>query len=183
MMIRLFEKWKDIVGYEMTYQISNYGRVRSKNRIEINKLNVKRQLKGSLRSTFKNKNGYELITLSKNGENVAVLVHFLVAQAFIPNIDNFQQINHKNGNKADNRASNLMWCSPRENTHHIRRKMKSTSKFVGVSYDIESKNKPWMSRITINGKTKYLGRFKTEKEAYDTYLKECEINNIKIRKL
>lgn len=182
-MIRFFEKWKDIIGYEESYQVSNYGRIRSKNRIETNKLNVKRQLKGSLKSTFMNKNGYKLVTLSKNGKNVAILVHLLVAEAFIPNNDGYEQINHKNGKKMDNRASNLMWCSPRENTHHIRRKMKSTSKFVGVSYDIKSVNKPWMSRISVDGNTKYLGRFKTEKEAYDAYLKECKINNVKIRKL
>jgi hypothetical protein len=58
--------------------------------------------------------------------------------------------------------------------------MKSSSKYVGVSYVKEKYQKPWISRINIQGKTKFLGRFETEKLAFEAYKLECNNNNIKI---
>jgi len=183
-MFKLFEKWIDINGFEENYQVSNYGRVRSMDRIEKNKIGVERKLIGSIRKTYYDKNsGYEMVTLSKANKNKCVLVHLLVANAFMENPNSYKQVNHKNGNKKNNKKSNLEWCSPRENTHHARRRMKSTSKFVGVSFDYCNEKKPWMSRITMNGVTKFLGRFETEEMAHAAYLTECDDNNIKIRVL
>jgi hypothetical protein len=179
----LFENWKDVVGYEGYYQISNFGRVRSLDRNEINRNGVSRRLKGSLKGTFINQGKYVLVTLSKNCINKAFCLHRLIAEAFIPNPNNLDEVNHKDRNKKNNFSSNLEWCTSRENTHHARTKMKSSSKYVGVSYVKEKYQKPWISRINIQGKTKFLGRFETEELAFNAYKLECEINNIKINTL
>ncbi len=177
-----FEKWKDIHNYEGYYQISNFGRVKSLDRNEINKNGVVRKLKGSLKNSFIS-GGYVLVTLSKNNVNESHCIHRLIAEAFIPNPKNLDEVNHKNRIKKNNFLSNLEWCTSRENTHHARIRMKSSSKYVGVSYDKQNSQKPWISRINIQGKTKFLGRFETENLAFDAYKLECEINNIKINVL
>lgn len=178
----LFEKWKDVVGYEGHYQISNFGRLRSVNRIVVNVNGISRKLNGSSKNTFIS-DGYVLVTLSMNNSNKSYCVHRLVATAFIPNLSNLNEVNHKDRNKKNNLVSNLEWCTSRENTHHARVRMNSVSKYVGVSYDKQDSQKPWISRITINRKVKFLGRFKTEELAYNAYKLECENNNIKINVL
>jgi hypothetical protein len=179
----LFEKWKDVVGYEKYYQISNFGRVRSLDRIEVNANGITRNLKGSNKNTFIGRDGYVLITLSKNGINKAHLLHRLVAEAFIPNPNNLDEVNHKDRNRKNCILSNLQWCTSRENTHHARNKMMRIGKYVGVTFNGRYPQAPWISRININGKTKYLGRFETEERGYEAYKLECKKNNIKINSL
>ena len=62
--------------------------------------------------------GYKRIIVRENDKMHTVFVHKLVALAYIPNPDNKPQINHKNGNKTDNRPENLEWCTNRENLYH-----------------------------------------------------------------
>ena len=99
------ESWKDIPGYEGYYQVSSQGNVRNSRNQRILKP----------RPNF---GGYMQFTLSVNNRCHYELAHRLVAQAFIPNLENKTQINHKNGNKIDNRIENLEWCTPSENQHH-----------------------------------------------------------------
>lgn len=63
-------------------------------------------------------NGYKRFIISVNGKHVGAYVHRLVAQAFIPNPKNYDQINHKDGNPANNHVSNLEWCTPGMNMWH-----------------------------------------------------------------
>lgn len=112
------EIWKDIAGYNGYYQISNYGRVKRKGYHYIDKYGHKKGRGEKILSQLKNKSGYMLINLSKESISKHLYVHRLVACAFITNKDNKLQVNHKNGNKSDNRVSNLEWSTRSENMKH-----------------------------------------------------------------
>ena len=106
------EVWKDIKGYEGYYQVSNLGEVRA--------IGHKWQRKGVHKIKLHENNGYGYLMadLHKNNKSKSIAVHRLVAQAFIPNPENKQQVNHKNGDKTDNRVENLEWATAKENIRH-----------------------------------------------------------------
>lgn len=108
------EIWKDVENYEGFYQISNLGRVRSVDRyVNGNHITCDFQLmKGKILKLRNNRCGYPIVMLRKNGTFKTVLVHRLVAEAFIPNPDNLPYINHKDENPANPIATNLEWCTP-----------------------------------------------------------------------
>jgi hypothetical protein len=103
------EIWKDIEGYVGLYQVSNLGRVRR------TRVSAGARIKTLV--PF-NRVGYLAVGLHKNGKRVMFYTHRLVAQAFIKNPRNKVQINHKDGNKQNNKVSNLEWVTPKENTQH-----------------------------------------------------------------
>lgn len=106
------EIWKDVVGYEGLYKVSNLGNVYS--------YYMNRQKKQSIR-----KDGYKFVVLKRNGKQKYMMVHRLVAEAFIPNPDNLPMINHKDENPSNNNVDNLEWCTAHyNNTYndvHIKR--------------------------------------------------------------
>lgn len=110
------EIWKDVIGYEGLYQVSNKGRVKGLQRL---KWNGKTYciIKEKIRKNVEFK-GYRALILYKNAKQKRYLLHRIVAQAFIPNPKNKPQINHINGIKNDNRVSNLEWVSQLENNRH-----------------------------------------------------------------
>ncbi|QMM52481.1 HNH endonuclease [Enterobacter sp. RHB15-C17] len=111
-MISTPEKWEWVSGYNGLYQISNLGRVCS----------VKRPgSKGGLLKPRKDSDGYLMVMLWSDGIPTNKKIHRLVAQAFIPNSEDKPQVNHLNGNKADNSVSNLEWATPSENVLHAYR--------------------------------------------------------------
>lgn len=104
------EVWKDVVGFEGLYKISNNGKIislRYHNRFGIN-----------FELTQFNNKGYYRVVLTKNKKSHTYKVHRLVAQAFIPNPNKLPEVNHINGIKNDNRVNNLEWCSHQNNIKH-----------------------------------------------------------------
>lgn len=116
------EEWKDVVGYEGLYQVSNRGKVKVLKRNPIDRIGRKRYFPEKILSVCYGKSekyGYGHVTLhDNNGRQERVWVHRLVAKAFIPNPEGKPQVNHINGDKRDNTVSNLEWCTIRENLIH-----------------------------------------------------------------
>lgn len=116
------EIWKDVVGYEGLYEVSNLGRVRS--------LNYLRTGQTRILKSHMDRKGYLGVALCKNGKATYKLVHRLVAMAFIPNPMNFPMINHKDENPLNNvvfldesgalipERSNLEWCTAKYNSNY-----------------------------------------------------------------
>ena len=114
------EVWKDVVGYEEIFKISNFGRLFSKRTNKVLK-------------PFLHKNGYYIVATKiggRSGVNRTFKVHRLVAEAFLEaptqeildviNCTKYKvvPVNHKDGNKLNNHAGNLEWCTPQENYIH-----------------------------------------------------------------
>ena len=114
------EEWKDVIGYEGLYQVSNLGNVRSLN---YNHTNKPKNLKQTVDS-----NGYLVVSLCKNNIKKKMNTHRLVAQAFIHNDNNLPEVNHKDEDKANNKVENLEWCSSKYNCNYGSRAKKISSK-------------------------------------------------------
>lgn len=106
------EVWKDVAGYEGLYQVSNFGRVKSLNFDGSGEERIMRPY---------NVHGYLRVRIFKNCTKQSIGVHRLVALAFIPNPNNFAIVNHIDGNKLNNNAKNLEWCTNSMNLIHAYR--------------------------------------------------------------
>lgn len=104
------EIWKEVLGYEGLYEVSNLGNIRS--------LNYNR--KGYVQNLLqhKNNNGYLTVMLTLHGKQKRLLVHRLVAEAFIPNPFDLPCVNHLDESFTNNRANNLEWCTQRYNLEY-----------------------------------------------------------------
>lgn len=98
---------KDVVGFEGLYTVDDLGNVYS---VRNNKI-LKRVVFPS---------GYVYVHLCKNGTGKCVRLHRLVAEHFIPNPNNYEQVNHINGIKTDNYVDNLEWCDCFYNMNHAK---------------------------------------------------------------
>lgn len=108
------ELWKDVIGHEGIYKISNKGKVL---RIE-GKDSLGRPRKERIIKPKQNNRGYWQIRLYKNGKTENWLLHRLVAKNFIENPNNLSQVNHKDENKDNNTPENLEWCDNFYNRHY-----------------------------------------------------------------
>lgn len=150
------EIWRDVIGYEGLYQVSNFGRVKS-------------LYKGRLLSLWQNKYGYLLANLRKGKVQKHKLVHCLVAEAFIEkpvvNSDKKLEVNHIDGVKTNNTVDNLEWVTRSENMKHAYRcgiatvteKMRENFKSVGhrtgkINIEkINAKRKKAVCQLTVDG--------------------------------
>lgn len=118
------EVWKDVKGYEGLYKVSNFGNVYS--------VKSDKHLKPR-----NNRNGYLQVLLYINGKGKELKVHRIVAEAFISNPCNKQQVNHIDEDKSNNEVRNLEWVTSKENSNwgtSIERSAKNKSKRIKVIY-------------------------------------------------
>lgn len=151
------EIWKDIKDYEGIYQISNYGRIKSLERLILYPdKKHKKTIKNAILKSCDNGRGYKCIYLTKNGKREIKYIHRLVAEAFIENIENKKYVNHKDFNKSNNYVSNLEWCSQKENVNYSSKNMRHENNFnvhkskTGYKY-IYYRKKEKIYRLNING--------------------------------
>lgn len=111
------EKWKDISGYERLYEVSNLGRVRSKDRIVFGG-RINRLAPGCELNPRRNSCGYLRVQLCKYGIKKWFFVHRLVAEAFVSNPEDLPQVNHRDEDKKNNRADNLEWVTASDNCRY-----------------------------------------------------------------
>lgn len=139
------EQWKTIIinDEETHFMISNYGRVR----------NLKTQHwkhKGLLKPRHNPHTGYYTNDIKVGDKWVTFYIHRLVAQAFIPNPEELPQVNHKDGDKSNNKVSNLEWCTAEQNMEHCFRN------------ELNSQAKP-CNVYTLKGE--FVGRYDSFREA------------------
>ena len=107
------EEWKDIEDFEGAYQISNLGRVKS-----LGGWRGTAKRKEKIRTIHSTHDGYAKVRLQHQGKDKTMRVHRLVAKAFIPNPKNMDTVNHIDGNKKNNKVSNLEWVDRTEQMIH-----------------------------------------------------------------
>lgn len=103
------EQWKAIPDTEEKLYISNHGRVKSY---------LRNKIDGYILTPTKDAKGYLRLRVTLKGKKISYKIHRIVAEAFIPNPLKKQQVNHVDGNKANNTIANLEWCSNMENSQH-----------------------------------------------------------------
>ena len=164
------EIWKDVIGYEGFYQVSNQGNVKSLERFRGNGNGGYIKKEQILKSQI-NGRGYCQVNLCKNCVGKIFRIHQLVAIYFLGhNIDGHNiVVDHRDGNKLNNQVENLQLVTNRENSSTCYRKnqVNYSSQYVGVCWE-KNINK-WKSNIYYNGKLKHLGYFDSEIDASNAY--------------
>lgn len=120
------EEWRDVVGWEEAYQVSNLGRVRSKNRIVTSQRYKNRHQIGKVLKQRFDKDGYLTFNAKWNNKQQLLKVHREVAKAFIPNPNNYPCVDHIGGVRHLNDVCSLRWCTVQQNvTFDLARQNKS----------------------------------------------------------
>ena len=159
------EIWKDVKGYEGLYQVSNHGQIRSLDRyIKYKGREDKlRLIKGVLKPGTLNNHGYLKVSLFKDGKGETREIQRIVAENWIDNPMNKEQVNHIDGDKTNNRVENLEWVTPSENKVH--------------SLDILNHGLAPVDQYDLSGN--FIRSFKSIKEAGEvTGIARCSISNV-----
>ena len=164
------EIWKDIQGYEGRYQISNLGNVKS--------LNYRNSKRSQNLVPKVNNYGYKWVELSNGIERKQLLIHRLVALAFIDNPLNYPIINHKDENPLNCTADNLEWCTNKYNVEYSMER--HPERFITVK---TSKRFERAKRDFYKLKTKYsnthINQFSLKGEFIKQWLNFAELKHIK----
>lgn len=163
----MMEKWAPVNGYNGLYSVSDSGKVKSLSKLIKHPKGGFRRIKERMMKVCA-ASGYQMVSLyDTEGIRKVVTVHRLVANAFIKHDASLDYVNHIDGNKLNNTASNLEWCSQRENITHSNNSRSRSSRFPGVSWN--KHNQSWRTQIKVNGESVLIGYFKTEQDAGSAY--------------
>ncbi len=126
------EEYRPVIGFEGLYEVSNLGNVRSLDRVirvePKDKSPYDRLVKGRVLKPTADVDGYLMVGLYRDASQAICRVHRLVLQAFRDNPDNLPQVDHIDGNRANNHLDNLRWCTNEQNTHYGLERRGVTSK-------------------------------------------------------
>ena len=169
-MAREKEEWRDIIGYEGMYEVSNFGRVKSLRR-KVRYKNSFRTIKEKIMSPGWGTGGYQFVRLSNDGVIKIFRVHILVWEHFGDGQRNGRllQVDHKDNDKRNNNIDNLQLLTNRQNVSKYHNKTERTSKYIGVCWCKDMGK--WVAHIYMNNKNNHLGYFKKELDAYEAYKK------------
>jgi hypothetical protein len=166
------EKWLSISGYEGRYEVSNFGRIKALERIEVMSWmqNKSRTWKEKILIPNVKDNEYLFVVLY-DGTGRAnwkhKYIHRLVADAFKKPLMKGDVVNHKDRNRQNNHEDNIEVLTQRENCLHSVSGRKKSSKFPGVH--LEKATGWWKAMARHEGKKRYLGKFDNEESAYEAY--------------
>ena len=135
---------KPVVGYEGIYEVDNFGRVFSLDRVkqvDDNGRIYDKPLTGKRMKQHTHTKGYKVVSLTKDGKTKTCFVHRIVAEAFIDNPSNLPMINHKDEDRTNNEVDNLEWCDSRYNMMYGHAREKRRKKLVGRPHSEEHKKK------------------------------------------
>jgi hypothetical protein len=118
MEIQEIEIWLPVVGYEDYYEVSNMGRIRSLRRTIYTKDRKTKNKPSVILDPKPNPYGYKIVSIRVNNIRKCIMVHRLVAMAFIKNEHSKPFVNHKDRNRSNNHVENLEWCTQSENVLH-----------------------------------------------------------------
>lgn len=144
-MAELQEIWKDIEGWEGKYQVSSFGRIKS---LRKNKILTEKICKGT---------GYSMIILYNKKYKKGYSIHRLVANAFIPNQNNYPCVNHKDETRTNNRVENLEWCTYKYNMNYghcqekIRKNFTKSEKYYAALTENRKKCRKPILQFTKDG--------------------------------
>lgn len=150
------ENWKDIVGFEGIYQVSDHGRVKRLTYKTKRSDGTSRLLKEKILKGKDLKRKHKRVSLWKDGKSHDFFIHRLVALAFLPKVPNKNCINHINGNPSDNKVENLEWCTIAENNLHAHRNnLNKTSKRIKLINTLNGEEKYFLNQRLAS---EYLGQ-------------------------
>ncbi len=163
------EEFRIIKDYD-NYSVSNLG-------------NIKNNKTGKIMKLSMDGKGYYKINLFNDKKPQTKYVHRLVGETFIPNPLNKKCIDHKDNNPLNNHISNLRYATHQENQFNQQLSSSNTSGSKGVHFN--KREKKWVAKIKVNGKSKHLGLFDKKedairarvlkaKELYGEFMNECE---------
>lgn len=159
------EQWRVIPEFDL-YEVSNFGRIKSKPRMRKNGQGYYQTKEVILNGS--DTKGYRSITLKQDGKSKRFYIHRLVAMAFIPNPERKPFINHKDNNPSNNRAANLEWCTPQENTDWM------------IAQGRFKRNSQWLERLHKSQEKDYRAVKATNILTGETLFFKC-INETKIQ--
>lgn len=135
-------RFMPVRGFEEFYEVTDDGQVRAFARrwTTGNHGNCIRIEPARWMKLQRTRHGYLVVNLKRDGKAKTVLVHRLVAEAFIPNPDRLPHVNHRNLRRADNRVANLEWCSAQTNKRHSAHARRAMGVFAFLSTKLPAAN-------------------------------------------
>jgi len=143
------EVWKNVIGYENIYQVSNFGNVKSLDREVAPNNRVPYWRKGKICKQSKSNLGYMTVGFTVNNVKVNKYVHRLVAEAFITNINDYPQVNHIDCDKTNNKMYNLEWCTNSQNHIHASKNGLNKLHLHRVAYSEENNGRSLLTKEQV----------------------------------